>query len=267
MRFHSPGAGKMVGGDDVGALVCAEPRGAPLKWFELVDAMVHQLKTVLPAEFILSEPFHGVGTFYYLCRQVEQASPGSVHVSLVNAYEFDKRFLKFYKERDTKESESCNPRQACLASMEDFTKVSRHVFEDSDFLVAGAPCQFVANNGKGWTSEEDPRAKCFKQVVQLVIRLAEQGRLNGFALENSPNILERVNGAKITFADKCIKKLNAKLRDWEFDVVKVDAQPLPHHRSQAFIRGQRRDTMRWLSIESPLQKIVNAWGCPSRWAP
>ena len=128
--------------------------------------MVHQLKTVLPNEFILSEPFHGVGPFYYPCRQAEQASQGSVHVSLVNAYEFDKRFLKFYKERDAKDS--CNPRQACLSSMEDFTNFPMHVFEDSDFLVAGAPCQFVANNGK-CLGEEDPRAKCFKQVVQFVI--------------------------------------------------------------------------------------------------
>ena len=219
--------------------------------------MVHQLKTVLPNEFILSEPFHGVGSFYYLCRQAEQASQGSVHVSLVNAYEFDKRFLKFYKERDAKDS--CNPRQACLSSMEDLTKFPMHVFEDSDFLVAGAPCQFVANNGKG-LGEEDPRAKCFKQVVQLVIHLGRQGRLKGFALENSPNIMKRINGANTTFADKCIKKLNGKLSDWEFDVVKVDANPLPHHRPRAFIRGQRRDTMRWLSIEAPLQEIVNYWG-------
>ena len=125
MRFRSPWAGAMVGGVDVGALVCAERRGAPLKWFELVDAMVHQLKTVLPDEFILSEPFHGVGTFYYICREAEQAFRGSVHVSLVNAYEFDKRFLKFYKERDAKDS--CNPRQVCLSSMEDFTKFPMHV--------------------------------------------------------------------------------------------------------------------------------------------
>ena len=93
-----------MSGSDVEALVCVEPRGAPLKWYELEDTMVHQLKTVLPNEFILSEPFHGVGSFYYLCRQAEQASQGSVHVSLVNAYEFDKRFLKFYKERGAKDS-------------------------------------------------------------------------------------------------------------------------------------------------------------------
>ena len=91
----------------------------------------------------MSEPFTGMATFYKLMAEAATKLPGH-KVALVNAYEMDKRFSKFYQEIDSHTDIYQLKDQVTIGDM---LKADTKSLADSVLVVGGPECKAWALNG------------------------------------------------------------------------------------------------------------------------
>ena len=121
----------------------AYPGTTPAGLEALNGRIIERLARVVHLVPSLSEPFFGMGTFYKLIAEAAAQTPGH-KVALVNAYEMDKRFSKFYQEIDRHTDVYKLKDQVIIGDM---LGADTKSLEDSVLVVGGPECKAWALNG------------------------------------------------------------------------------------------------------------------------
>ena len=166
-----------------------------------------------------------------------------LRVECCNEYELEAKFRSFYEKLAKMTNRRYNVKTGKQGNL---MSVPFRKLRVADFLLSGGPCTPWANNGPR-TGRKHPAARVTERLIKIVIRLAKRGRLLGFALENTNNILKKINGepAFIEFVMDRFKSI-------PFFAISVDTinvnDTCASVRRRTWVRGLRGDVLAALNL-------------------
>ena len=168
-----------------------------------------------------------------LCAYRRIAQLAEMPYEVVNAYEIDHRYSRYYQQTSTRDR-SCLMRVRCSKDA-DITTLSLNGLDNSEKFMAGPPCTPWSLQGDR-QGVLDSRSAPYETCIDMIIELAQRGCLLMFVLENSPELFGT------PFLANMLEKLDACIPFFTVDVKVLELNDLwPSKRHRLYVRGMRKD--------------------------